>query len=592
MSLEEKLQKLIEQASGLRENKEQGFKVWVREGEREMGLELAGLQVYRGRTGGRGAAEAPSDLSLGQVKKALEDAKVDMAKIEVLEGEGLFIVRPTQGTFLGDAWGGYNDVVRPLGFQWSRETKRWQVAHANAAKGAVPDHVEKEATLEDAYKAIEESGFMDVLNAEAKDGLVRINIKGSLGGDYNAVRDALGKHGFTYNRDIKNCFTAKLKGAAQGPRSAPSPPAGGGASSEVEPITHIQSRHGVLLAKCNVKGRDVSFDTNPDIDFSIYIPPFESFLVGRVLESMKTTDRNRLEAGEIEVSEALDFSVSSEDDVLRSITVINYGGERRLREIISSVRWTLDKMYDKVIEAAPEDTPTPDFKRATGEMILPGAVMEIKSQLQSIPLSDTLKYEMHGDRLWIIPTKFLGDSWGLIRDEIQVLRPVDWRDKHFEIYIPPPLDKPDSIQKPPEDMTVEDIIEEMQGLRTDVSRSDIKKMMEVEKEKAAGLLTELACAHLVWDSLKQGVAQKQPDSEEALGAISIELVERMLDAERMKAHSEVIVTEDNTTFQVEPLINLSEDEVAEYTKILRPLNFKLYPDGQYVRWIRQKPKKK
>jgi len=34
--------------------------------------------------------------------------------------------------------------------------------------------------------------------------------------------------------------------------------------------------------------------------------------------------------------------------VLKGLRVSNYGGERRMREITSSLRWTLDKMYDKI----------------------------------------------------------------------------------------------------------------------------------------------------------------------------------------------------------------------------------------------------
>ena len=36
------------------------------------------------------------------------------------------------------------------------------------------------------------------------------------------------------------------------------------------------------------------------------------------------------------------------DSMSQQITVTNYGGERRLREINSSLRWSFDKMYDKL----------------------------------------------------------------------------------------------------------------------------------------------------------------------------------------------------------------------------------------------------
>ena len=49
-------------------------------------------------------------------------------------------------------------------------------------------------------------------------------------------------------------------------------------------------------------------------------------------------------------STAHTFGVGIIDDEgkIKSISILNYGGERRLREVNSSLRWTLDKMYDKV----------------------------------------------------------------------------------------------------------------------------------------------------------------------------------------------------------------------------------------------------
>jgi hypothetical protein len=63
---------------------------------------------------------------------------------------------------------------------------------------------------------------------------------------------------------------------------------------------------------------------------------------------MSSTDRERAANGEIDQSEILEYQVVEEDGVLGSLHVRNYGGERRLREINSSLRWTFDKMYDKI----------------------------------------------------------------------------------------------------------------------------------------------------------------------------------------------------------------------------------------------------
>ena len=97
-----------------------------------------------------------------------------------------------------------------------------------------------------------------------------------------------------------------------------------------------------------VDGRNLVFEPQSEYGFRTDLPPFQSFLVDRVLANMSSTDRERAAAGEMDLSEMLEYEVVEEDGALRLLRVRNYGGERRLREINSSLRWTFDKMYDKI----------------------------------------------------------------------------------------------------------------------------------------------------------------------------------------------------------------------------------------------------
>jgi len=112
--------------------------------------------------------------------------------------------------------------------------------------------------------------------------------------------------------------------------------------------TSITSKDGTVLGKLRVEGGDLTFKPQPEHGFTVDIPPFQSFLVDRVLANMSSTDRERAAKGEIAEGEALSFEVKADGGRLTEITVRNYGGERRLREINSSLRWSLDKMYDKL----------------------------------------------------------------------------------------------------------------------------------------------------------------------------------------------------------------------------------------------------
>jgi hypothetical protein len=110
----------------------------------------------------------------------------------------------------------------------------------------------------------------------------------------------------------------------------------------------VTSKDGAVLGRMRVEGKDLVFEPQPEYEFKTDIPPFQSFLVERVLANMSSTDRERAANGEIDQSEILEYEVVEEDGVVRMLQVRNYGGERRLREINSSLRWTFDKMYDKI----------------------------------------------------------------------------------------------------------------------------------------------------------------------------------------------------------------------------------------------------
>ena len=110
----------------------------------------------------------------------------------------------------------------------------------------------------------------------------------------------------------------------------------------------ITSKDGTVLGRMKAEGKDLFFEPQSEYEFKTDIPPFQSFLVESVLANMSSTDRERAANGEMDQSEILEYEVKEEDGVLRELRVSNYGGERRLREINSSLRWTFDKMYDKI----------------------------------------------------------------------------------------------------------------------------------------------------------------------------------------------------------------------------------------------------
>jgi len=118
---------------------------------------------------------------------------------------------------------------------------------------------------------------------------------------------------------------------------------------EGESSYSIKAKDGTILGNIVKEEEEIIFAPTDDFEFRIDIPPFRSFLMERVLENMRKTDEERAGNGEIDPEEILEYDVFDEDDLIKSIIIKNYGGERRFREIRSSLRWTFDKMYEKII---------------------------------------------------------------------------------------------------------------------------------------------------------------------------------------------------------------------------------------------------
>ena len=117
---------------------------------------------------------------------------------------------------------------------------------------------------------------------------------------------------------------------------------------EESDVSSITSKNGTVLGKIKVVGKSLVFRPLPEHGFTSDLPPFKSFLVDRVLANMSATDQERVANGDLAVEDALSYKVSEEDGRIAELAVTNFGDERRLREITSSLRWSFDKMYDKL----------------------------------------------------------------------------------------------------------------------------------------------------------------------------------------------------------------------------------------------------
>lgn len=109
----------------------------------------------------------------------------------------------------------------------------------------------------------------------------------------------------------------------------------------------LKTRTGTLLAQMYIHDDFIRVVPTEDLVFSVDTPPFQAFLIARVLASMQKTDRERTNTGEIEPDKTISYKVETDGNVIKELVIRNYGNERRLRELKTSIRWTLEKMYEK-----------------------------------------------------------------------------------------------------------------------------------------------------------------------------------------------------------------------------------------------------
>lgn len=250
---------------------------------------------------------------------------------------------------------------------------------------------------------------------------------------------------------------------------APPPPAPEKPTPKPEPKPEAEpkgeeltAKDGTALGVLSVEGDDLVF--TPAGEFSVETPPFQSFLVDRVLEGMVTADQKRVEAGEIK--EPFWYMVKEDNYRVVSVETHRVGGDRRLKEIASSLRWTFEKMLDK----QREEKPDPGFKRATGETVMSPEEVRARAAVEGLTGSDQLTYKAEGDVLKISVKRFLADAWNPLNDALKGAGAswVSVKPTHWEV----PLKKPEPTTldvKPPSSLTVETVEQYLTGRHGDLA---------------------------------------------------------------------------------------------------------------------------
>jgi hypothetical protein len=81
--------------------------------------------------------------------------------------------------------------------------------------------------------------------------------------------------------------------------------------------------------------------------FCVNTPPFTNFLVEKVFAKMQEKDKELVRLGQLSTDKMFSYNIVHEGDLIREIIIKNADDER-LKELKSSIRWTFEKMYEKI----------------------------------------------------------------------------------------------------------------------------------------------------------------------------------------------------------------------------------------------------
>ncbi|MEM3770585.1 MAG: hypothetical protein QXG76_05320 [Candidatus Bathyarchaeia archaeon] len=116
---------------------------------------------------------------------------------------------------------------------------------------------------------------------------------------------------------------------------------------EFKEVIPLKTAAGELLATLYVHDDFLKIVLTEDKKFNINTPPFNQFLVERVLAKMQQKDGELAKAGKLKPEEIFSYNIVRDGEIIREIHVRNFDAER-LKELKSSVKWTLEKMYEKM----------------------------------------------------------------------------------------------------------------------------------------------------------------------------------------------------------------------------------------------------
>lgn len=118
-------------------------------------------------------------------------------------------------------------------------------------------------------------------------------------------------------------------------------------SQEQENVIPLKTLNEEPLAIIYVERDSLHVLPDESKSFSVNTPPFTHFFVDRILVRMQEKDSELVRMGQLLPDKMFSYNIVREGDLIREIIIKN-ADEERLKELKSSLRWTFEKMYEKM----------------------------------------------------------------------------------------------------------------------------------------------------------------------------------------------------------------------------------------------------
>jgi hypothetical protein len=119
-------------------------------------------------------------------------------------------------------------------------------------------------------------------------------------------------------------------------------------SKEAPEVRELKrDKGGQVIARATITPDAVAIEPVSGVVLKTSTPPFKSFLMGKILQGIKTKDEELAGAGKLAKGTELRYDVDEVNGAITKLMIENYRDKPRLNEILNTVSWTFSRMLEK-----------------------------------------------------------------------------------------------------------------------------------------------------------------------------------------------------------------------------------------------------